>query len=169
VVEKAAVGSEPSCSLQDRRPDLPAKPRPDNALGPEPSCSLQDSATADADRALSVAAGYAPPLAGEFASTAFGSWNSRRAIFCDSRKRPGHRGDRSESFAVDSRGGVAVGKRLGYRRPVEDESEKAETVVGNNDNGDHSSAGLQDQNGELLILPGASTKSEKRRKKFGRV
>ncbi|MGH9405793.1 MAG: hypothetical protein ACRD3D_08165 [Terriglobia bacterium] len=50
-VEKSAVASEPSCSLQDRRlPGPPAKPRRDNALGPELSCSLQDFVRGASDR-----------------------------------------------------------------------------------------------------------------------
>jgi hypothetical protein len=112
-----------------------------SALGSQPSCCLQDSSASVLGPASAVAGDFVPPAEGGPGDTSSNSPGSPCATSADSPGRPADTPDRRRSSADDNRLGVASGTRACCKPVVGDDKGLAERLVDSNGNGGRSSGG----------------------------
>jgi hypothetical protein len=106
------------------------------ALGREPSCCLQDSRTAAFGPARAVADDFVPPAQGGPGDISSNSRGSPCATSADSPSRPADTPDRKQSSADDNRSGVAFGTQPGCKLVVVDDKGAAERLADSSSNDD---------------------------------
>jgi hypothetical protein len=106
------------------------------ALGREPSCCLQDSRTAAFGPARAVAGDFAPPAQGGPGDISSSSRGSPCATSADSPSKPADTPDRKQSSADDNRSASAFGTQPGCKLVVVDDKGAAERLADSSGNDD---------------------------------
>ena len=138
------------------------------ALGREPSCCLQDSRTAAFGPARAVADDFVPPAQGGPGDISSNSRGSPCATSADSPSRPADTPNRKQSSADDNRSGVAFGTQPGCKLVVVDDKGAAERLADSSGNDDPPS-GDSRREWKGFILSGSTLRPGRTSKKISTV
>lgn len=129
------------------------------ALGTRPSCCLQDSPAAVLGLASAVVGDFVPPAQGDRCDIFSNSLGSTCATSADSPGRPADIPDPRRSSAGDNRYGVAAGILARCKPAVEDDKAQVERFSDSSGNGGRSSRD-SGREWKMFILPRSAIKHD---------